>query len=247
MSRFVASAMLWANSGASFTFSFCATFCSTARTSSAEGAGTRTGRHRLLSGAMIFETLSQVRMIRHVFMNFSIVRRSAACASVDRQPASSMTTTLKGCPPMGGCWATSLISCMITALSLLPMSEGVTERWWFDTTTWMSMVFDGVLGFGATCRVSTFLISTPCPKISRSSACTRVAFPDPVGPAISMWGISPDLAMRLRRAPRSWWKSISSRLLGRCLSTQSSDMAPLASTDLGAVVGWQGLLLLSQP
>mmetsp|Transcript_56385 Transcript_56385/g.181031 ORF Transcript_56385/g.181031 Transcript_56385/m.181031 type:complete len:215 (-) Transcript_56385:274-918(-) len=162
-SRLVFSAILFANSPGSLTPSAAATFCSTRCTSSLEGAPTRTGKHRLLSGGMIFEELSHVRMIRQVFMYRSMVRRSAACASDESEPASSMTTTLKVWPPRGGWDATSLISCMTTARSLFPRSEGVTERWWFETTTWMSTVFEGVLGFGVTVRVSTFCMSTPEP------------------------------------------------------------------------------------
>mmetsp|Transcript_63102 Transcript_63102/g.174899 ORF Transcript_63102/g.174899 Transcript_63102/m.174899 type:complete len:215 (+) Transcript_63102:476-1120(+) len=162
-SLLVFSAILRASSPGSFTFSSKATFISTHCTSSREGAPTRTAKHRLRSGGMILEALSHVRMIRHVFMYLSMVRRSAACASLERDPASSMTTTLKVWPPSGGCDATSLISCMTTARSLLPRSEGVTAKWWLETRTWMSTVFDGVFGFGVTVRVSTFTMSTPGP------------------------------------------------------------------------------------
>mmetsp|Transcript_77628 Transcript_77628/g.231316 ORF Transcript_77628/g.231316 Transcript_77628/m.231316 type:complete len:287 (-) Transcript_77628:345-1205(-) len=128
-SRLVLSAIRDASSGGRLTLSAAATFCSTRCTSSEDGAPTRTARQRLLSGGMILEALSHVRMIRQVFMYLSMVRLRAACASLESEPASSMTTTLKVWPPSGGCEATSLMSCMTTARSLLPRSEGVTARW----------------------------------------------------------------------------------------------------------------------
>lgn len=58
-----------------------------------EGAATRIRRQRDLIGAINLEVLFAQSMIRMFVMYFSIVRRSAACASLVRESASLITTT----------------------------------------------------------------------------------------------------------------------------------------------------------
>jgi hypothetical protein len=60
------------------------------------GAATRMRRHRLLIGAIRRLVLLAQRIIRMFDMYFSIVRRSAAWASRDRESASLITTTMLG-------------------------------------------------------------------------------------------------------------------------------------------------------
>ena len=62
-------------------------------TCSSVGAATRTSRHRERIGAMILLVLLAHRMRRMLVMYFSIVRRSAACASRVSESASLMITT----------------------------------------------------------------------------------------------------------------------------------------------------------
>lgn len=63
------------------------------RTSSALGAATRMRRHRERIGAMSLLVLFAQRTRRMFDMYFSIVRRSAACASRESESASWITTT----------------------------------------------------------------------------------------------------------------------------------------------------------
>ena len=62
--------------------------------SASEGAATRIRRHRDLIGAINLEVLFAQSIMRIFAMYFSIVRRSAACASLVRESASLMTTTM---------------------------------------------------------------------------------------------------------------------------------------------------------
>jgi hypothetical protein len=57
------------------------------------GAATRMSKHRLLMGAISLLVLFAQRIIRMFDMYFSIVRRSAAWASRERESASLMITT----------------------------------------------------------------------------------------------------------------------------------------------------------
>jgi hypothetical protein len=80
--------------GGKVSLSFLATYSKTPVISSAVGAATRTRRHRDLIGAMSLDVELAQRMIRILAMYFSIVRRSAACASRERESASLMITTV---------------------------------------------------------------------------------------------------------------------------------------------------------
>jgi hypothetical protein len=89
-------------------------------TSSELGAATRINRHRLLIGAISRLVLFAQRIIRMLDMYFSIVRRSAACASLDSESASLIITTLNRCFALRstGCvCAISLRRSWITTLS----------------------------------------------------------------------------------------------------------------------------------
>ncbi len=64
------------------------------QTSSIVGAATRMRRHLLLMGAMSLLVLLAHKMMRMLDMYFSMVRRSAACASRLSESASLIMTTI---------------------------------------------------------------------------------------------------------------------------------------------------------
>lgn len=77
-------------------FSFRATWASRSTTSASVAAGTRTGSVRLRTASRTLLMLSQTRMRRHALEYFSMVRRSACCASRDSLSTSFRTSTAQG-------------------------------------------------------------------------------------------------------------------------------------------------------
>mmetsp|Transcript_33805 Transcript_33805/g.84243 ORF Transcript_33805/g.84243 Transcript_33805/m.84243 type:complete len:227 (-) Transcript_33805:280-960(-) len=127
-----------ANSLGSVSASLRAVWCSTMAICSAEGAAMRTQRQRERMGAITRQALLHVIMMRQVVMYFSIVRRRACCASLERLSTSLSTTTLNGFQSLGspdeevGSGAEAAISLIIsctTSLSRLPASPGLSSMW----------------------------------------------------------------------------------------------------------------------
>lgn len=159
------------------------------------GAGDLIIKQRDLIGEMIDDIESHSMIKRMFFEYFSMVRLSAACASLVNELASLIITHLNllAIPELPS-WkstcsicATSFRSSWITTRSLLPMSLGVISKWYGELTTFSSsFLFEGVTNR----LTSIFSLYTWLPKIDSNRAIHLVFLPDPLGPYISRCGRS---------------------------------------------------------
>ena len=122
--------------GLNLTVSLSAMVVRTRAISAVVGAGIRTRSVRDLMGEMILEVVLQTIIRRMLLEYFSMVLLNAAWASLLRESASLITTTLNLClgdeafavKSTCSVEATSLRRSWITTLSLFPISDGVISK-----------------------------------------------------------------------------------------------------------------------